>query len=193
MNAMPRPANLLLFATFASVMVATRFHHFGTAINLPDASMALFFLGGLFLRKHWQFAAYLAMALVIDWVAIEVVGTDDFCVTPAYSFLLPAYAVLWYGGRCYADRLQESVGSLAEAAGVGLLASVVSFAISNGAFYWLGGRHTAPLDLTGHWQSFAQWMPLFVRTTMTYIVVALALYAVAARVLRRDGQRPASV
>ena len=32
-------------------MVATRFHHLGSLIHLPDASMAVFFLGGLCLRR----------------------------------------------------------------------------------------------------------------------------------------------
>ena len=108
MKPLPRNVNLTLFAAFATFMVATRFHHFGDVLHLPDASMALFFLGGLYLRKHWQFAAFIALAVVIDWIAIEHAGVSDFCVTPAYSFLLPAYAVLWYGGRLYADRLQVS-------------------------------------------------------------------------------------
>src|SRR4026209_2452433 len=96
MKTLPRPANLGLFAAFAAMMVATRFHHFGDVLHLPDASMALFFLGGLYLRKHWQFVSFIALAVVIDWIAIEHAGVSDFCVTPAYSFLLPAYGVLWY-------------------------------------------------------------------------------------------------
>jgi 4-amino-4-deoxy-L-arabinose transferase-like glycosyltransferase len=31
----------------ALVMLATRFHHFGSTVNLPDASLAVFFLLGL--------------------------------------------------------------------------------------------------------------------------------------------------
>jgi hypothetical protein len=169
-------------------MVATRFHHFGDVLHLPDASMALFFLGGLCLRKHWQFAVFIGLAVAIDWIAIEHAGVSDFCVTPAYSFLLPAYGVLWYAGRLYADRLQQTWGALLGAAGIGLVAAVVSFAISNGAFYWLGGRYENP-HVAEYVARAWQWGPLFVRTTMAYIVVALVAHALVARALRARGDR----
>lgn len=183
MKPLSRHANLSLFAAFAALMVATRFHHFGDALHLPDASMALFFLGGLYLRRHWQFAVFIALAVVIDWVAIEYAGVSDFCVTAAYSFLLPAYAVLWYGGRWYADRLRDGWMPMLGAAGVALLCATLSFAISNGAFYWLGGRYENP-HLAEYVARAWQWGPLFVRTTMAYVVVALAVHALALRVQR---------
>lgn len=183
MKPLSRHANLGLFAAFAALMVATRFHHFGDALHLPDASMGLFFLGGLYLRRHWQFAVFIALAVAIDWVAIEYAGVSDFCVTPAYSFLLPAYAVLWYGGRWYADRLQDGWKPMLGAAGVALLCATLSFVISNGAFYWLGGRYANP-HLAEYVARAWQWGPLFVRTTMAYVVVALAVHALTLRVLR---------
>ncbi len=192
MMPMSRPVQYSLFAAFALLMVATRFHHFGTALHLPDASMALFFLGGLYLRKHWQFAAFLGLAVVIDWIAIEYNGVSDFCVTPAYSFLLPAYAVLWYGGRWYSPRLRMEWKSMAAAAAVAMVCASASFAISNGAFYWLGGRYEDPN--MGQYLSRAwQWGPLFVRTTMTYIVAALAVHAIVASSLRLRAGRHADI
>lgn len=191
MKALPRNAHAGLFAAFAALMLATRFHHFGTALHLPDASMALFFLGGLYLRRHWQFAVFIVLAVAIDWIAIEHAGVSDFCVTPAYSFLLPAYAVLWYGGRLYADRLQPSWRSMTGAALVALACASLSFAISNGAFYWLGGRYANPYVaeyLARAWQ----WGPLFVRTTLAYVVVALAAHALAAWALRVRAGRGAT-
>ncbi len=176
MKPLSNPINLGLFAAFSALMVATRFHHFGDALHLPDASMALFFLGGLYLRRHWQFVAMLALAVAIDWAAVSLAGVSDFCITPAYAFLLPAYAVLWYGGRLYSPRLRAGNRALWGAAAVGLLAASLSFVVSNGAFYWLGGRYAEP-----HFAEYVarlwQWGPLFVRTTMTYVVVALAVHA----------------
>jgi len=179
MKPLPRHVNLAMFAAFAALMIATRFHHFGDVLHLPDASMALFFLGGLYLRRHWEFAVFIALAVAIDWVAIEHAGVSDFCVTPAYSFLLPAYGVLWYAGRLYANRFDTNPRSLLGATCVALVASSLSFAISNGAFYWLGGRYADP-----HFAQYLarawQWGPLFVRTTMAYVLVALVLHAIAA-------------
>ncbi|WP_266158693.1 hypothetical protein [Dyella silvatica] len=173
MKPLSRSSAVTVFVALLVVMLATRFKHFGDVLHLPDASMAVFFLGGLYLRRHALFGLFMALAVVLDWVSISYAGVSDFCVTVAYSFLLPAYAVLWYGGRQYAAYLQGSAGSLIGAFGVALLAASLSFAISNGAFYWFGGRYAAP-----HFSEYVarlwQWGPLFVRTTLSYIAVALA-------------------
>jgi hypothetical protein len=36
---------------------------------------------------------------VLVLIAIMLGGVSDWCVTPAYGFLIPTYACLWYGGR----------------------------------------------------------------------------------------------
>jgi len=105
MKPMPRRYSALLFAALLVLMVATRFKHFGDALHLPDASMAVFFLGGLYLRRHLSFVLFVALAVLLDWVSIAYAGVSDFCVTAAYAFLPLAYAVLWYAGRGYASRL----------------------------------------------------------------------------------------
>jgi len=176
MNPSSSSVRLGLLATFAVLMVATRFHHFGTVLHLPDASMALFFLGGLYLRRHLPFLALLALAVLIDWTAVSVAGVSDFCVTPAYAFLLPAYAVLWYGGRAWSGGGMRGWRGLAGALLVACACASLSFLISNGAFYWLGGRYPHP-----EWSQYLarvwQWGPLFVRTTMTYVIGALLVHA----------------
>lgn len=168
-----------LAVVFAAAMIATRFHHFGTALHLPDASMALFFLGGLWLRRHLAFAAFMALAVGLDWVSVAYAGVSDFCVTPAYAFLLPAYAVLWYAGRLWSVRIAPTLAALAGTFALALLAASLSFAISNGAFYWLGGRYAHP-HLSEYFARLWQWGPLFVRTTLTYVAAALAGYGVLA-------------
>ena len=175
-------------AALAVLMCMTRFSHFGTAIHLPDASMAVFFLGGLYVRRHLAFLGFVALAGALDFVSVRYAGTSDFCITPAYSFLLPAYAVLWYAGRLYTGRLQASPGSLVAAAGVALVANTLSFVISNGAFYWLGGRYAEP-HFAEYVARLMHWAPLFVRTAMAYVVAALVVHAVVARALgQRDGR-----
>ncbi|WP_414649138.1 hypothetical protein [Dyella sp.] len=174
----PRFAVLALL--LALVMVATRFKHFGDMLHLPDASMAVFFLGGVYVRRHWMFAVLVVLAVALDWLSISYAGVSDFCVTAAYAFLPLAYAVLWYAGRWYAPRLTGRFLSLVGAFGVALVAASVSFAISNGSFYWLGGRYPDP-QVTQYLARVWQWGPLFVRTTMGYVAVALVVHAVCAR------------
>jgi hypothetical protein len=172
----------LLFAALVLMMVSTRFKHFGDMLHLPDASMAIFFVGGLTLRKHWAFAAFMFLAVVLDEVSIHYAGISDFCVTPAYAFLPLAYALLWYGGRCYAPHLRASTWPLVGALGTALLSASLSFAISNGSFYWLGGRYPQP-HMAEYLERLWQWGPLFVRTTLSYVVVTLVAYAVGSRVM----------
>jgi len=178
MPAAPRFTALALL--FALVMMATRFKHFGDMLHLPDASMAVFFLGGVYLRRHGAFVAMLLLAVALDWVSITYAGVSDFCVTAAYAFLPLAYGVLWYAGRGYAPKLTGQLRSLAGVFGVALLAATVSFAISNGSFYWLGGRYPDP-NVAQYLARLWQWGPLFVRTTMSYIAVALVVHAACAR------------
>ncbi|MBE1161471.1 hypothetical protein IGX34_13890 [Dyella sp. 7MK23] len=161
-------------------MVTTRFKHFGDALHLPDASMAVFFLGGLYLRRHLVFGFFLVLAVVLDEVSIHYAGISDFCMTAAYAFLPLAYAALWYGGRLYAQELTGSWRSLLGAFGVAFVCAVLCFAISNGSFYWLGGRYAHP-HMAEYLQRLWQWGPLFVRTTLSYVAVALLLHAVLQR------------
>ena len=173
---------ILLFAALVLVIVTTRFKHFGDVLHLPDASMAIFFIGGLFLRKHWAFAVFILLAVGLDEVSIHYAGISDYCVTVAYAFLPLAYAALWYGGRLYSSRLRADAWPLVGAWCVALLSASFSFAISNGSFYWLGGRYANP-HMAEYLERLSQWGPLFVRTTMGYVTVALVAYFVGSRVL----------
>lgn len=180
MKPLSRPLFVAISALFALIMIATRFHHFGDVLHLPDASMALFFLGGIYLRKHLAFVAFVVLAVLVDWVSISYAGVSDFCITVAYSFMPLAYAVLWYGGRLVAPRFDGSLASHAMVFAALLVCATVSYAISNGAFYWLGGRYTNT-NMTQYAQRFTQWAPLFVRAAAAYVLAAQVIHAVVRR------------
>ncbi|MCP3044901.1 hypothetical protein [Xanthomonas euvesicatoria] len=173
MPPLSRSCERLVFIASMLLMTATRFHHVSDWLHLPDASMAVFFLGGLALRRHGDFVALLGLSVAIDWAAARLAGVSDFCITAAYAALPVAYGVLWYAGRASGARGRPGAASLSIAWGLGTLAAVLSFLISNGAFYWWGGRYADP-----HWAQYLQrawqWGPLFVRTTALYLAVALA-------------------
>lgn len=192
MNLPSRPVQYGLFAALLTLMLATRFHHFGDALHLPDASMAVFFLGGLYLRRHAAFVGYLLIAVAIDYTAITGRGLSFFqhyCVTPSYAFLLLAYAVLWYAGRMYAPHMAARPRALLGGLGVALLAASVSFLISNGAFYWWGGRYPQP-HFAEYIERVWKWGPLFVRTTLGYVAAGFLVHALIARYARPRDARP---
>jgi hypothetical protein len=184
MKPLSRTGFVCIATVLAVLMLATRVSHMGDALHLPDASMAVFFLGGLYLRRHLAFVAYLLLAVLIDWAVITYAGVSNFCVTVAYAFLLPAYATLWYGGRLYAERLDGSGLSLLEALGVALVSASVCFAISNGSFYWLGGRYPHP-DLMGYFAGVWRWGPRFVRVTLGYVVAGLLVHVAVQALAKR--------
>jgi len=180
MRPLSRPMFTAVAALFAMLMIATRFNHFGDALHLPDASMALFFLGGIYLRKHLAFLGFVILSVLVDWYSVSYAGVSDFCITTAYAFLPLAYAVLWYAGRLLAPRYNGSLASHAMVFTGLLLSATLSYAVSNGAFYWLGGRYTDP-NMTQYVQRFAQWAPLFVRAAAGYVLAAQVVQALVFR------------
>jgi hypothetical protein len=154
------------------LMTLTRYHHFGDVLHLPDASLAVFFLAG-FYRKKALLGFLLVLAALIDYVAIEN-GTSGWCVSPAYVFLIPAYAVMWFAGRYCSTFKAMKIAELIKSAGLITLATSAAFAISNGSFYLFSGRY-ADLSWGQYFSRVAQYYPAYVGSVLIYGVIGLAL------------------
>lgn len=155
-----------------ALMVLTRFHHFGDALHLPDASLAVFFFAG-FYRKKVLFVFLAVMAALIDTIAIQN-GTSSWCVSPAYVFLIPTYAVMWFAGRyCSAFKLLKMT-ELAIQFGLLILAASAAFAISNGSFYLFSGRY-ADLSWGQYFARVARYYLPYVGYTLGYAVAGLLI------------------
>lgn len=160
----------------ALLMAATRGHHFGTLEHLPSASWAVFFLAGLYVRSVWLFPAFLAEAALLDFAAITWGGVDNFCVSPAYGFLVPAYGALWYAGRWYAGRHQDKVLTLIPLAVSLVLGTVLCEVMSSGGFYFFSGRFE--VTSVGQFGSrFVAYYPGDFSSVLFYVGVAGVLHA----------------
>jgi hypothetical protein len=166
----------------AAVMLGTRLGHFA---GLPDASWAVFFVAGVYLRSARAFLLLMMEAAAIDWLATHEAGISSYCISPAYVFLLPAYGSLWLGGLWF-SRLPVRVGmpSLARLAASLLAATSLCFVWSDASFYWLSGR-VAERSVAGWLANDAIWYPAFLETALLYVGAA-ALLHVAATLLRRE-------
>lgn len=162
------------------LMAATRMHHFGSSLHLPDASLAVFLLAGFLVASPTLFGALLLEAAALDYVAITHLGVSDYCVTPAYWFLIPTYAVLWFGGRYYAGKHQNSLRSLGIFAAVSFAAVSTAFIISNGAFYVFSGRFP-DMSVAQYAARVAQYYVPYVSGAVTYLVPAAMLYVLFTR------------
>lgn len=130
-------------AALVLLMAATRYQHFGSALTLPDASYAAFFLGGLFLGRvrgaSAILTAFILEAALVDFYAINFQGISAYCVTSAYGFMVFAYAALWFVGRWFAPRFESSAKCLASLAVAAAFAGSAAFIIANVSFYLLAG------------------------------------------------------
>lgn len=159
-------------ALLAGVMLATRFSHFGSATLLPDASLAVFFLLGFYFRPAAYMIPLLLLAGGIDYAATQHMGVSEYCLSPAYPFLIPTYAAMWMGGRWYAARHAMTVSSLSPLLIALLVSTSVAFVISNYSFYLFSDRYT-------DW-SWAEYNALAASYFMPYIGSTIFYMALAA-------------
>jgi len=176
------PQRAGIFAILAIVMLATRVNHFAA---LPDASWAVFFVAGFYLRgsARWAFPLLMALAVLIDFFVITSQGIDfwsHYCVSIAYWFLVPAYLALWFGGSLL-RRMYRGLGvrELVLLAGSLVVAVSVSYVVSNGSYYWLSDTWMAGGQLRsfGGWiENLGDWYFGYLRTNAMYVGIAAVLH-----------------
>jgi hypothetical protein len=171
----------MIVAGLVLAMALTRFNHFGSSVALPDASLAVFFLGGLYLAKlpaaRWIFVALLAEAALVDYYAITVNGTSDWCVTAAYGFLALAYGAMWFAGNWFAPRHTLTGKSLPGVFAVATLASTFAFAISNVSFFLFSGRY-AEMTAVEYGSRVVQYLGSYVAVALFYVACAVAAHMI---------------
>jgi hypothetical protein len=156
------------------LMALTRFHHFGSAFSVPDASLAVFFLAGMGFKRVWFFALLALEAGFIDYVAITQLNVSDFCISPAYVCLIPTYLAMWLAGRyCIAFNALHFADSVKTFA-LALLATSVAYLVSNGSFYVLSGKF-GQLSWGQYFNQFSHYYPAYISATLLYIFIGLAI------------------
>lgn len=162
-------------AIIAFFMLLTRGSHVLTQVSLPDASLALFLLGGLLLGRFAWFAAFFILATVIDFGAAAFDPAQGFCLTNGYWGLIPAYGAMWLGGIWLAK--QKDAFNLVPYALVSLATTFIAFVISTQTYYLFSGRFPAEgvVESMQHgWEYLPSWMGF----SMMYIaIVWLAVMA----------------
>ena len=188
-----QPQRAGILAILAMVMLATRVNHFAA---LPDASWAVFFVAGFYLRgsMRWAFPLLMALAVLIDFFVITSQGIDfwsHYCVSIAYWFLVPAYLALWLGGSLLRSVYRGlGVRELALLA-VALVVSVsVSYVLSNGSYYWLSDTwmDAGKLRSFGGWvENLGDWYLPYLRTSAMYVGIVAAIHAGVVLAVRSVG------
>jgi hypothetical protein len=169
-------SRLLIGIALAALMAATRGQQLAPlGQHLPDASLAVFFLAGLYLGGLRVFLALFALATVIDLTAIGWGGVSGYCLTPAYWLLIPAYGSVWAAGRWFGRRHQVSGSSLPVLAGVLLVGGIAAEAFASGGFYLFSGRFAEP-GLAGLAHSLVDYLPGTLLALFAYVGIAALVH-----------------
>jgi cell shape-determining protein MreD len=168
------------FAALAAIMLATRTHSLSQFVHLPDTSWASFLVAGYAMRSRLGFGALFLLGFAIDVVMIRLLGTPDFCFTPAYAMLIPAYGTLWLAGRWARHALSPTAASLPAFLALVSGATLVAEVLSSGGFYFLGGRFADP-TLAGFVLRLVRYFPLTLESTLIWTGVAVVAQALLLR------------
>jgi hypothetical protein len=184
MNKLPLSRPLPVVLALAALMLLTRSHHFATAVHLPDASWAVFFLAGALLPGWRPLAALLGLAGAVDYLAITFGGVSAFCVSPAYVALIPAYGALYGAGRWYARGHAPTLSSLPRFVAAALVGTMACELLSSGAFFFFSGRFAEP-TLAEFGARLVRYFPLALQGMALYLAAAVIVYAAFAALAGR--------
>ena len=170
---------LLIAAALAFFMLLTRGSHTLTPFNLPDASLVLFLLGGLWLKRAGWFAAFFILATCIDFGAAALDPAQGFCLTNGYWGLIPSYGAMWLGGLWLGKRQDTfATKNIVIYAAVSMFTTFVAFVISTQTYYLFSGRFPAQglVESMKHgWEYLPSWMG-FAAMYFAIVWLSIALF-----------------
>jgi len=164
--------HLAIAAALAFFMLLTRGSHVLTHVALPDASLALLLIGGLYLRKAAWLVGFVMLATAIDFSAAAIDSLQAYCLTIGYWGMLPTYAAMWLAGVWLGkqsnglDALKFSLAAV--------ISTLVAFVISTQTYYLFSGRfpnHGLVETMQYGWN----YLPSYLAYTAVYLVGFWAL------------------
>jgi len=157
-----------------AVIAITRTQHFGSTVYLPDATLAVLFLGGLLVARTGWLGLALLVTFGMDAYALGWKGVSDYCMSPGYWGLIPTYALVWGAGRWLAKR--EKPFAAMPYALFSWAAASIAFVLSNAFWYGFSDK-VASMPIVAFSQSVAQYYLPYVGYTLMYLGVAWVAYA----------------
>ena len=157
--------NYLPFTLIIFFMLLTRGSHFITATSLPDASFALFLIGGMLLKKPKWFISLFMLSFVIDFATLSINSAYQRPINFGYSGLLPAYGIMWFFGLRIAN-----TKSFLRFAAFGVISTLISFLISTQTYNLLSGTFF-DITIKKSIQTGWEYQPQSFIYTMSYLLV----------------------
>ena len=164
--------HLAIAAALAFFMLLTRGSHVLTHVALPDASLALLLIGGLYLRKAAWLVGFVMLATAIDFSAAAIDSLQAYCLTIGYWGMLPTYAAMWLAG-VWLGKQSNGLDSLKFSLAA-VISTLVAFVISTQTYYLFSGRfpnHGLVETMQYGWN----YLPSYLAYTAMYLVGFWAL------------------
>lgn len=167
-----------LTVTLIGLILITRTNSSNLVLDPPDITLAAFFIAGLFAPSALVFGLLFAAGVAADLLSFSL-GVSDWCFTPAYPFLVPTYACLWYAGYVCRTTDYLKVSGAAKLIGCFVLACAGAYFISSHSFFLFSGRYDGTKTAMEYWNSILRWFPSYIAWASIYSALALAVAAVA--------------
>ena len=183
-NALTKRQTFIIGGLLLFILITTRSHFFN---HIQDASWAIFFILGFYIRKAIGLPIFLLAAFIVDMIVIESKGGESYCFTVSYPFLAPAYGSLWLAGRWFSNHYSESLKGLSYFVLAAVVGITVCDVISSGAFYWFSGRfeNTNVTEFAGR---IARFLPMYLKSTMMFLGLAAAVHLLVTKISNTEKQ-----
>lgn len=143
--------------------------------HVQDASWAIFFLLGFYVRSYFALPVFWLAAFAVDYSVTSTGMVSSYCFTPAYGFTFPAYALLWGVGRGFAGHYRYDWRGAFTLLGAVMLGTVACFLVSNLGFYWFAG-YFAQMSGADYALSVVKYLPSYLYTTAFYVGIGALLH-----------------
>ena len=153
------------------VMSITRGSHLLTSVSLPDASFAIFLIGGMLLTKPKWFISLFILSVVIDLATLSANSSYQIPINFGYWGLLPSYGIMWLFGSCIA-----STKSFYKFMAFGVISTLITFVISTQTYNLLSG--TFPdITIKESIQIGWEYLPQSFIYTMSYLLTYWCIHS----------------
>ena len=163
--------SFLTYILLLLVMSITRGSHLLTSVSLPDASFAIFLIGGMILKKPKWFISLFISSVVIDLVTLSMNSTYQIPINQGYLGLLPSYGIMWFFG----SRIVNTKSFIRFAA-FGVIATLISFVISTQTYNLLSGTFS-DITIKESIQTGWEYLPQSFIYTMSYLLAYWGIHS----------------
>jgi branched-subunit amino acid transport protein len=156
--------NYLLLIAIIFLMTLTRNSHSLTSLYLPDATFAVFFIGGYNLKNIRWFSFLLLISTLIDVITSLLNPSMNLWHNISYFGMIFTYGAMWLGGLL-STKVRSSISFIAGS----LVSTVIAFIISTQTYNLLSGTFPG-ITINQSLQTGWEYLPQSIIYTMSYLL-----------------------